>query len=139
MNKIPNNKDKFLRKDDWDPGAGGGTQHYNFITPDLPKDFMDECMAIVEKLDKRTNKLDVVNWDERAEMDKVTKRSGQYLSIDEEDDKKYSDTPPTNEEIEAAKSKGKTVHTPTPKVKVSKKEQNLMDYLGGVMDYLGDE
>jgi hypothetical protein len=138
MNNRRSNKNddrNFLRskKEEWNPDEGLSTQYYPFITPDLPKEFMDECMEIVEKLDKRTNKIDVVNWNERAEMDKVTKRSGKYLSIDEDDDKKYSDTAPTNEEREA---RGKP---PAPKIKVTKKEQNLMDYLGGVMDALGDE
>jgi hypothetical protein len=110
-------------------------QHYSFISPELPKELMDECIGIVEKLDKRKNSLDVVNWKERAEMDQVTKRSGQYLTLDE-GEQDYSDKKPTNEEMIARK---KSTAPATPKVKVSKKEQELMNILGGVMDILGDE
>jgi len=133
-------------KEDWDPDKSLPSQYYSFITPELPKDFMDECMEIVEKLDKRQTKSDVVNWKERAEMDAVTKRSGKYLTIDE-DEQTYTDVMPTKEEREARKAGKKPsvvneereTRRPAPKVQVSKEEQNLMDYLGGVMDLLGDK
>lgn len=136
--KNNNDDSNFLRsiKEEWNPDSNLGAQRYNYITPELPKSFVDECMDIVEKLNKRQSKTDVVNWEERAEMDKVTKRSGKYLTIDEDDDaQKYSDAKPTNEEI-AAKGKSRPA---APKIQVSKKEQNLMDYLGGVMDAQGDD
>jgi hypothetical protein len=131
-------------KEEWNPDRSLPSQSYSFITPELPKDFMDECMEIVEKLDKRQTKTDVVNWKERAEMDAVTKRSGKYLTVDE--DETYTDVMPTKEEREARKSSKKpsaineeTRRPAAPKVQVSKQEQNLMDYLGGVMDLLGDK
>ena len=152
MSKIPNRRgdqQNFLRgmKEEWNPDEHLPSQQYSFITPELPKDFMAECMEIVEKLDKRQTKMDVVNWNERAEMDAVTKRSGKYLTIDE-DDQTYTDVMPTKEERETKKTnkrpsvvnEEKEVRRPAaPKIQLTKKEQNLMDYLGGVMDVLGDE
>ena len=71
MSKIRRDDDSrnFLRsmKEEWNPDRSLPSQSYSFITPELPKDFMDECMEIVEKLDKRQTKTDVVNWKERAE------------------------------------------------------------------------
>lgn len=85
---------------------------YNFISPDLPEDFIEECVDIINNLDSR--KVDKVNWEERRQMDEATKRSGKYIL--HEDDKQK-------------------------KAPVSEQEQSLMDGLGDIMRHwegLGD-
>lgn len=94
---------------------------YNFISPDLPKEDMEEALSILESLNSR--KADKVNWEERAQMDAISrKRSG--IVSEESNDKKE----PSKEMNEDKPQKNKKPE--------NKKENDLLEYLGGVMNYL---
>ena len=140
---------EYTTRQDYNPDRELPQQYYSWLTPNLPENFMNECIDIIEKLDKRQHaKSDVVNWDERVQMDEATKRSGHLLPMDEADTS-YTDHIPTGEEIKerkTAKTTGKQnlqenrrAPAAPPRPPVTKKEQDLMDYLGGVMSLLGDE
>jgi hypothetical protein len=122
---------------------------YSFISPELPKDMIEECVDILDNLNSRKN--DKVNWEERRQMDEATKRSGQYISHEED---AYSETPTVTktatrksakvieEEAEEIEEKKQVEKKPKKKVieeespALSDKEKDLLDTLGGVMKLL---
>jgi hypothetical protein len=118
---------------------------YNFITPDLPENVVGECLNILDNLNSR--KTDKVNWAERKQMDEATKRSGQYITHEEdayEEAPKQQvltekqQNPETNEaaQTKTKSKKQKQIVAEEEKVEVSDKERDLMDELSGVMKLL---
>jgi hypothetical protein len=102
---------------------------YNFIAPDLPQEDLDEALSILENLDSR--KVDKVNWEERAKMNEISKRSGKYL-MTEGSTKKESKDIPQEKEVEQKEIKEEKATKYSP----NEKEKNLLGYLGGVMNLL---
>jgi hypothetical protein len=102
---------------------------YNFISPDLPQKDLDEALSILESLDSR--KADKVNWEERAQMNEISKRSGKYL-MTEENAKKESKDDHQEKDIEQKEIKEEKVTKYSP----NEKEKNLLGYLDGVMNLL---
>jgi len=100
---------------------------YKFITPDLPEDAMNEALGILDTLNSR--KVDKVNWEERAQMNEISKRSGKYLVTEDVAKEQLVDKSKENIEQEEVKE-DKEVRGPT------KKEDDLLGYLGGIMNLL---
>lgn len=50
---------------------------------EIDPNLIEYCLSINETLSNRSCNSDVVNWEEKAEMDQVTRRSGKYLETRE--------------------------------------------------------
>lgn len=85
--------------------------------PEAPvdEDIMSEGLRILESVDENRNFLDVVNWNEKAEMDKISKKHG--ISPSEFGDYDDGSGQQINERHRSE----------------NPKEQELMDDLAGIM------
>lgn len=87
----------------------------------LPDELMEEAMGIVETIENRKSGTDVINWEEKAEMDRISQQHGRGSSVGgsfygaEETDSLITET------------QGKSDNP---------KEQELMDDLAGIMGEL---
>lgn len=83
----------------------------------LPDTILEESMQIAETLENRKNGIDVINWEEKAEMDKISQAHGKDRAAGgsfygESQDEQTSSTKATSD---------------------NPKEQELMDSLADVM------
>lgn len=87
----------------------------------LPDKFLREAMEIVETIESRRSGTDVINWEEKAEMDRISQQHGRtsasaggsFYGEDEEADRLNENSSPTNPH-----------------------EKELMDDLAGIMSKL---
>jgi hypothetical protein len=100
---------------------------YRFISPDLPEELQENCLSILNSLDHR--KVDKVNWEERAAMDVVSRRSGKFIGKEE--------APLVESKVDEKKLDEISKEVPKKKsTKLKSKEEDLMEALGGVMNIL---
>jgi hypothetical protein len=87
--------------------------------PDVPIDenLMAESLRILDSVSENRNFLDVVNWEEKAEMEEISKRHGVSAS----QFGSYNDDTDSNPVIEKHQSN-------------NPKETELMDGLAGIME-----
>lgn len=50
---------------------------------EIDPSLVEYCLSINETLSNRSYSSDVINWEEKAEMDQVTRRSSKYLETKE--------------------------------------------------------
>lgn len=85
----------------------------------LPEDLMEEAMNIVETIESRKSGTDVINWEEKAEMDRISQQHGRGPSA--------GGTFYGGDEPQITEAQGKSENP---------KEQELMDDLAGIMNEL---
>lgn len=70
--------------------------NYSYKDPQAGEEILEDSLSILKYLDSK--KADVVNWEERAEMDRITKaRGGQLLSEGQPSESKFSENEKENE------------------------------------------
>jgi len=90
---------------------------YSLETSDVSEEVVEECLSVLNYLDSK--KSDVVNWEERAEMDRVTRSHGSINN---------SELLTDEQEITA----------PDKKFSANEKENELMSGLADIMNQLED-
>lgn len=91
-------------------------------------DFLQESLDILDRLEERSSHgSDVINWEEKAEMDKVTQRNPGISVVEEDDGQEINENNPDPQHSQRqSKSNGAA----------NQQEQDAMDYLAGVMGEL---
>lgn len=114
---------------------------------DAPVDekLFEEALGVFDSIEERRPQNDLVNWDERAEMDQATKRSGKFLAeseITEEDraemqsiKRTVANKPPTPEELE--KQELNEEEKPKPKAALEDGDEiDLVAYGADLVDFM---
>lgn len=96
---------------------------------DLSKNFLDECLGILENIENNQKTADCVNWEERAKMDEATKRSGNMLY----DAESNSDTYKVLNSCGIASNSKKGEPNVKEAKPVNEKEEALMNGLADIM------
>jgi len=98
---------------------------------DLSKDFLDECLGILDNIEDSKN-TDCVNWKERAKMDEATKRSGNMLYDAESNSDTYKIL---NSDYDVASNSNSKKSKPNVKEAkpANEKEEALMNGLADIM------
>lgn len=87
----------------------------------LPNELMEEAMNIVDTIEKRRSGTDVINWEEKAEMDRISQQHGRGAPVG------GSFYGADEDQSIITEAQGKSNNP---------KEQELMDDLAGIMGEL---